>query len=113
MTTVAISRKQQALEAWINYCDSLKAAGQQLVREDFPIDELDLSEGLRYLSRLLFTSLERNVEGADPTHPLLYPMCTERIKVGGDNPDNRYFAAPVSSKYNYVLRGDFRQCNYV
>jgi Protein of unknown function (DUF1214) len=101
-----------AAQVWDAYCDSLKIAGQQLLRNDFPIDQLDLAEGLRYLVRLVFTSIDRTVEGADPSHPLLYPLCNERIKVGGDNPDNRYYAAAISDGYEYVLRGDFRGCSY-
>jgi hypothetical protein len=101
-----------AVRAWDTYCDSLKVAGRQLLRKDFPIDQLDLAEGLRYLARLIFTSIDRTVEGADPAHPMLYPLCNERIKVGGDNPDNRYYAAAISAKYDYVLRADLRACDY-
>lgn len=105
-------RRVLAREAWVRYCEHLKKAGDQFLRTDFPIDELDLSEGLRYLARLTATSIERNVEGANAARPLLYLMCNERIKVGGDNPDNRYYAAPVSAAHRYVLRGDFRRCTY-
>ena len=101
-----------AVHAWNAYCDSLKIAGQQLLRDDFPIDQLDLAEGLRYLARLVFTSMDRSVEGADPSQPVLYPLCNERIKVGGDNPDNRYYAAAISDQHEYVLRANLRSCNY-
>jgi hypothetical protein len=101
-----------ALRVWDAYCDSLKVAGRQLLRTDFPIDQLDLAEGLRYLVRLMYTSIDRTVDGADPAHPMLYPLCNERIKVGGDNPDNRYYAAAICDKYEYVLRVDLRACNY-
>ena len=111
-TGAADAAAAAAAQAWGAYCDSLKVAGQQLLRTDFPIDRLDLAEGLRYLVRLVFTSIDRGVEGADPAHPLLYPLCNERIKVGGDNPDNRYYAAAISDQYEYVLVGDFRDCGY-
>jgi len=105
-------QQKAAAESWANFCDSLKSAGEQLLRTDFPIDQLDVAEGLRSLSRLTYAAIERNVEGANPQKPLLYVLCNERIKIGGDNPDNRYFAAAVDSRYRYVLRGDFRRCSY-
>ena len=105
-------RQQSAAESWGSFCDSLKAAGEQLLRTDFPIDQLDLAEGLRYLSRLTYAAIERNVEGANPQKPLLYELCNERVKIGGDNPDNRYYAAAVDWRYRYRLRGDFRRCSY-
>ena len=105
-------RQTAAAESWAHFCDTLKTAGEQLLRTDFPIGELDVAEGLRYLSRLTFAAIERNVEGANPQKPLLYELCNEHVKIGGDNPDNRYFAAAVDWRYRYVLRGDFRKCSY-
>jgi hypothetical protein len=105
-------RQKAAAESWGNFCDTLKSAGQQLMRTDFPINQFDLAEGLRYLSRVTYAAIERNVEGANPQKPLLYVLCNERIKIGGDNPDNRYFAAAVDCRYRYILRGDFRRCSY-
>jgi hypothetical protein len=104
--------QKAAAESWARFCDLLKTTGEQLLRTDFPIDALDSAEGLRYLSRLTFAAIERNVEGGNPRKPLLYELCNERVKIGGDNPDNRYYAAAVHPRYRYVLRGDFRRCSY-
>lgn len=106
------AERQAAAEAWNLFCDSLKEAGQVLLRPDLPAYDLDLAEGLRYLSRLTHAAIERHVEGSDPANPLLYLLCDERIKVGGDNPDNRYFAATLNDQHEYVLTGDFRACSY-
>jgi hypothetical protein len=106
--------QRHAQETWEAFCEDLKQAGSQLIREDHPLSELDAAEGLRYLSRMLRTGLERHVEGADPADTFLYPLSAERIKgFGGDNPDTRYFGAPISSKYTYQLSGDFRSCAYI
>jgi hypothetical protein len=107
-----IDRQKAAAASWSSFCDLLKTAGEELMRTDFPIGSLDLAEGLRYLSRLTFAAIERNVEGANPQRPLLYELCNERVKIGGDNPDNRYYAAAVDARYRYVLKGDFRRCTY-
>ena len=106
--------QRRALETWEAFCEDLKRAGSQLIRDDLPLDELDAAEGLRYLSRMVRTGLERHVESADPAVAYLYPLSDERIKgFGGDNPDTRYFGATLSSDYNYRLSGDFRTCTHV
>jgi len=106
--------QQRAQETWEAFCDGLKGAGSQLIRDDLYLDELDAAEGLRYLSRMIRTGLERHVESADPAIAFLYPLSDERIKgFGGDNPDTRYFGAALSSEYSYRLTGDFQSCTYV
>jgi len=105
-------RQRMARESWVGFCERLKEAGDQLLREDFPMEELDVAEGLRYLTHLVFASVQRNLDGADPAKPMLYLLCDERIKSGGDNPDNRYYVAAVSNAYDYLLTGDFSACSY-
>lgn len=98
---------------WEEFCEELKQAGDQLVREDLPLDPLDAAEGLRYLSRLLRTGIERHIEGADPADPYLHVLCNERIKgFGGDNPDTLYYGAALSPEYDYFLEADFSGCSY-
>jgi hypothetical protein len=110
-TTAEIKRR--ARETWNAFCEDLKRAGDQLIRDDLPLDELDAAEGLRYLSRLVRTGLERHVEGVDPADAYLYPLCDERIKgFGGDNPDTRYFGASISSDHTYRLIADLRSCAF-
>jgi len=105
-------RRRTAAAAWIDYCERLKAAADLLVRDDIPSDELDLAEGLRYLAHLSYAAIQRFVDGADPSRPMLYLLCDERIKSGGDNPDNRYYVTAVSDAYEYELQGRFDACTY-
>lgn len=105
----ALQRRAQA--TWESFCEELKQAGSQLIRDDLPLGELDAAEGLRYLSRLLRTGLERHVEAADPADVFLHSLCDERLKgFGGDNPDSLYFGATIGSDHVYRLSGDFRRC---
>ncbi len=39
-------------DVWNNFCDQLKNAGQVILREKSPDNELDRAEGWRYLTRL-------------------------------------------------------------
>ncbi len=108
----ASAHQQRAARTWRLFCERLGDAGEQLLRQDFPIEDLDVVEGLRYLTHLLFASIQRNLVGADPARPQLYLLCDERIKSGGDNPDNRYYVACVSAAYEYLLSADLRGCAY-
>jgi hypothetical protein len=105
-------RRRSAAAAWIDYCERLKTAADLLVRDDIPVGELDLAEALRYLAHLSFAAIQRFVDGADPARPMLYLLCDERIKSGGDNPDNRYYVTAVSDAYEYELHGHFGACTY-
>ena len=112
LKTTEVQRRAQ--HNWEAFCEDLKKAGSLLIRDDLPLTELDAAEGLRYLSRMVRTGLERHVESADAGVAYLYPLSDERIKgFGGDNPDTCYFGASLSSDYTYRLSGDFRSCAYV
>ena len=105
-------RARIAAAAWVEYCERLKGAARLLLREDIPAGELDLAEGLRYLAHLSFAGIQRFLDGADPARPFFYLLCDERIKSGGDNPDNRYYVAAVADDYEYELAGRFGGCTY-
>jgi hypothetical protein len=107
-----LERRRVAAAAWVDYCEKLKGAADLLVRGDIPISELDLAEGLRYLAHLSVAAIQRVLDGADPARPTVYLLCDERIKSGGDNPDNRYYVAAVSNAYEYELTGRFDGCTY-
>lgn len=112
MNTPTARWRREAAAAWIDYCERLKEAAQLFAREEIPVQELDLTEGLRYLAHLTAASVERFIDAANPAEPRLYLLCDERIKSGGDNPDNRYYVAAVSDAYQYELRGLFQSCDY-
>ncbi|HNY03227.1 MAG TPA: DUF1214 domain-containing protein [Bacteroidales bacterium] len=92
-------------KAWDDFCNTLKAAGGSLMLPGTPRDAFNQAEGLRYLSRLTRGGLEAFVEFADPAFPVLRRTAHETIKLGADNPDNHYFNAQISGKYEYRIRG--------
>ena len=97
----------QALSSsgWEDFCDSLKAAGQVILRPETPVTEIDRAEGWRYLSRLTRAALERMVEFADPDFPVFYALSHETIKIGSDNPDNTYRNCIIAGDREYRVRG--------
>lgn len=98
---------------WEEFCDQLKLAGSIITRESSPQTPLDRAEGYRYLSRMLRAALETFVENSDPMAPSLGRVVHETAKMGADNPDNRYFNAPLRGDQDYVIRGHRGSVHYL
>ena len=92
-------------KAWEEFCDNLKLAGATLMYPGAPRDPFQQAEGVRYLTRLTRAGLEAFVEYNDPAFPVFRRMVHETVKMGADNPDNHYFNAQISGKYEYRIRG--------
>jgi hypothetical protein len=92
-------------ESWEQFCDTLKRAGQQILRPEAPADEFTRAEGYRYLSRLIRVALEMHVEFADPQFPGFIRPSHETVKIGADNPDNLYLSARIDGRCEYLVRG--------
>lgn len=99
--------------AWDEFCDTLKRAGQQVLRKDAPATELDRAEGWRYLTRLLRIGLEMHLEFADPDFPGFFAPSHETGKIGADNPDNLYLMARIAGRHEYTIRGKRGSVSYL
>jgi len=100
-------------ELWTRFCDDLKAAGQQVLADGAPTDDLTRAEGFRYLTRLLRLSLEKNIEYNDPGFPQFYSLSHETAKIGNDNPDNFYQNCAVDGSLDYRIRGNAGSVSYL
>lgn len=98
---------------WEEFCDTLKAAGKIIQSEKAPKDVFNQAEGYRYLSRLLRGGLESFMEFRDPLFPQFRCGAHETIKLGADNPDNRYESAPISAKHEYRITGTRETVDYL
>jgi hypothetical protein len=92
-------------QAWEQFCDRLKEAGQIILRPETPRSEIDRAEGLRYLSRLTRLGLELCFEHSDPDFPVFLNAWNATTKAGSDNPDNLYLNTPIKGDREYRLRG--------
>lgn len=111
---------QQSLErvmdgrSWNEFCDALKAAGNKVVLSSTaPTDSLQRAEGFRYMARLTRAALESFLEAADTQAPEFSRAVHETIKMGMDNPDNIYLAAPVNGSYTYKITGNRGTVHYL
>lgn len=92
-------------QAWDEFCDMLRNAGQALSRPGTPEDAFTRAEGLRYLTRITRAALQTFVEHADPAAPVLQSVVHETAKMGADNPDNFYQNAAISGAHTYRIWG--------
>ena len=99
--------------SWAEFCDALKAAGQVVQSEKAPKDAFNQAEGYRYLTRLLRAGLESFLEFGDSAYPVLRCGAHETIKMGADNPDNRYESCSVNAQYDYRLSGTRGSVDYL
>lgn len=96
--------KIRTAQAWSEFCELLKQAGEVILREDLGTSDFDRAEGHRYLSRLLRAGIQSFAEHTGPLHPEFRPMPL-LVKMGLDNPDNFYIGASVDPRYDYRIRG--------
>jgi len=99
-------------EAWNDFCDLLKKAGDVIVRADLETSAFDRGEGLRYLGRLLRAGLHSFSENAGPEYPRFRAM-PELVKMGLDNPDNYYLSAGINPSLRYKIRGNRGSIHYM
>ncbi len=99
-------------EAWAEFCDLLKQAGEVLQRSDIAADTFEKAEGHRYLARLLRAGLMSFGERTGPRFPVFRSM-PDGVKMGLDNPDNFYVSATVNSRNTYRITGKRGTIHYL
>ena len=92
-------------DAWEEFCDTLKASGEVVLRENSPKSALDRAEGFRYLTRVARMALGQFVEMGEPRTPILRRTADETMKLGCDNPDGYYLMSNISGDYEYKISG--------
>jgi hypothetical protein len=96
-------------QAWDEFCERLKAVGHQALGAA-PENAFDRAEGLRYVSRLARAFLRSTLEDSDPA---LARLNAEAPKIGLDNPDYVYGSARLSSRFEYRLRGQMGDAQWL
>src|SRR5262245_4003384 len=98
-------------DAWRDYCEGLKEAGQDVFRERAPKSPIDLAEAHRYLARTVRFGLEHILEAGDPRLPAFFPSLCETQKSGWDNPDNHHSNAYINGAFDYRVSGRRGDCD--
>jgi hypothetical protein len=90
-------------EAWRDFCDRLKAAGESILGDGFPDEPRDRAEGFRWLTRLVVHATQMEVEAGDARHPFFVRYETPVNQWGGPNPDNAYLRANIDPSCSYRI----------
>ena len=96
---------------WQTFCDGLRELGNLV--EASATDDLERSEGYRYLTRLLRLALEMQLEHGSAESPSFYSLSHETAKIGADNPDNLYLNAAIDGRFCYEITGTLGDAPYL
>ncbi len=93
-------------QAWDQFCDSLREAGELVFSDGAPSTPLDRAVGFRHVSRNISRALESTLEHTDPRFPNFRWNMTPTRKYGGDNPDSLYLKATIDGEHTYRIVGN-------
>jgi hypothetical protein len=101
----ANARRLLSGEAWGDFCESLKRAGEVVLEANPSGSPLDRAEGFRYLAGLVNAGIRFAIDHADPVVPRFFRSPDSRTQWGGENADNQYLLAGVRGDGTYRMTG--------
>jgi len=90
---------------WVDFCETLKKAGDSVEFYAPDDDDLDRAEGYRYLTRMIRLGLAVELEYHDLDRPVIWESETPTQKFGGNNPDELYYEANIDGLDTYRVHG--------
>ena len=92
-------------EAWHDFCDRLKAAGDLVFKDTNPSNGPQRADGFRYLTQNLSQAFDLALETRDTRYPVIHAFCAPNRKLGGDNADFVYLQAWIDGSSVYKISG--------
>jgi hypothetical protein len=92
--------------AWGEFCDRLRAAGDQVFKDHNPPLPLQRADAFRFLTQNLGQAFDLALETKDPRYPVLHAFCTPLRKLGGDAADFTYRQAWIDGACVYRITGN-------
>lgn len=95
----------QLRQAWDEFCDRVKAAGEFVFKDANPAAPEHRADAFRFLTQNLGQAFDLALETKDPAYPQLHPFCTPTRKLGGDVADFTYRQAWIDGAHEYRVVG--------
>lgn len=97
-------------QAWDDFCNSLRDAGQLILQADQPDDPRVRAEGFRFLLGLVKVGVAQAGELSERDFPKFLRILDGFSKWGAENADNHYIATHIDSASTYRIRGRRGSC---
>jgi len=94
---------EELAAAFAYFIDQAVAAEQALRQVDAARDPISAARGYLHLGRQVLSAMENHLLG-DPDQPR-FRILDDRVRTGGDNPDQRYGFAPIRGGVEYEIWG--------
>lgn len=96
----------QALrDAWQEFCERLKDAGDKVFKDANPATPIMRADAFRFLTQNLGQAFPLALETKDPAFPQIHYFTHPAMKLGGDVADFTYRQAWISGDYAYRITG--------
>lgn len=93
-------------DAWQDFCDRLKSAGDLVFKDYNPANDLQRADGFRFLVQNLGQAFDLALETKNTRYPMLHAFCAPNRKLGGDNADFVYLQAWIDGESVYKITGN-------
>jgi hypothetical protein len=101
-------------KAWSDFAESVRRAGEQILREDVPGTALDRATGFRHLLILMHIAIGQQLDHSDPWNPSLGQISrTDLYKWGLDCPDAAYRGTAIKGDLTYRVWGNVGSVHYL
>ena len=107
-STITNAERLTSGQAWIELCDSLKAAGDHVLRAGALDSAEQRAEGFQYLLGLVTAGVRQAVVLSDPDRPRFIRNPDTNSKWGAENADNQYLWTRIRSDATYRITGKRR-----
>jgi hypothetical protein len=92
-------------DAWGQFCDQLRAAGDRAFKDRNPTSAAHRADAFRFLTQNLGQAFDLGLETRDPRHPMIHAFCHPTRKLGSDCADFTYQQAWIDGASTYRISG--------
>jgi hypothetical protein len=91
--------------AWLQFCQQLQAAGEQVFKPANPAAPSARVDAFRFLTQNLGQAFDLALETRNTAYPLVHAFCTPTRKLGADAADLSYRQAWIDGAHRYRVSG--------